>query len=74
MALKSDAAAEKPKNQLSRNFGVVGFSTFATVSSQERTPLACDISLFMNTRLVSGTCPKIHHAHAGAGAEVRYRG
>ena len=30
MALKSDAAAEKSKDQLSRDFRVVRFSTFAT--------------------------------------------
>ena len=33
MALKSDAAAEKPKDQLSRDFLVVRFSTFATISA-----------------------------------------
>jgi len=33
MALKSDAAAETSKNQLSRDFGADRFSTFATVSA-----------------------------------------
>jgi hypothetical protein len=35
-ALKSKAAAEKSKNQLSRDFRVVGFSTFATKSAISR--------------------------------------
>jgi hypothetical protein len=33
VALKGDAAAEKSKDQLSRDFRVVRFSTFATVSA-----------------------------------------
>src|SRR5258705_11637456 len=33
VALKSDAAAETSKNQLSRDFGADRFSTFATVSA-----------------------------------------
>src|SRR5258707_14919993 len=34
VALKGDAAAEKSKDQLSRDFRVVRFSTFATISAQ----------------------------------------
>ena len=34
VALKSDAAAEKSKDQLSRDFPVVRFSTFATISAR----------------------------------------
>src|SRR6476469_10309976 len=34
VALKNDAASEKPKEQLSRDFLVVRFSTFATISTR----------------------------------------
>src|SRR6478609_11097804 len=41
VALKNDAAAEKPKDQLSRDFLVVRFSTFATISAIRRHCTIC---------------------------------
>src|SRR4030081_2949320 len=38
VALKSDAAVEKSKDQLSRDFRVVRFSTFATISARNGPP------------------------------------
>jgi hypothetical protein len=35
---ESDAATEKPKDQLSRDFGVVRFSTLATISAKSDLP------------------------------------
>jgi len=35
---ESDAATEKPKDQLSRDFGVVRFSTLATISAIDPDP------------------------------------